>query len=93
MSHEHIPSHTRRPRAWFRRFGRPLAFALVLGMLIWVRLRLVTHIPQAAYAEPEVQAPAEPRRATVAADDQPIAERGSDQDRESVARHADAGAP
>ncbi|MEZ6234493.1 MAG: hypothetical protein R3B68_09920 [Phycisphaerales bacterium] len=91
MSHEHTPSHTRRPRAWFRRFGRPLAFALVLGMLIWVRLRLVTHIPRAAYAEPEMQTPAAPPRAT--AGDLPAADRAVDPDTDSLARHADAGTP
>ncbi len=30
-----------------------LIVALALGMLIWVRLRLVTDIPRSAYAEPE----------------------------------------
>lgn len=30
-----------------------LVVALALGMLIWVRLRLVTDIPRSAYAEPE----------------------------------------
>lgn len=93
MSHEHTPSHSRRPRAWFRRFGRPLAFALVLGMLIWVRLRLVTHIPRAAYAEPEVRTPAEPRRTTASVGDPSQGGGPSDQDRSAPARRADAGAP
>ncbi len=30
-----------------------LVVALALGMLIWVRLRLVTDIPRSAYADPE----------------------------------------
>lgn len=31
---------------------------LAIGMLIWVRLRLVTDIPRSVYAEPEQRAPA-----------------------------------
>ncbi len=30
-----------------------IAIALAVGMLIWVRLRLVTDIPRSAYADPE----------------------------------------
>lgn len=49
-----------------------LGFALLLGMLIWVRLRLVTDIPRAAFAEPVEglnAAPAElPRAAADEAD-------------------------
>lgn len=41
--------HAKRNKHWG---GGWLAFALLFGMLIWVRLRLVTDIPRAAYAEP-----------------------------------------
>jgi len=37
-----------------------LAFTLALGLLLWVKLRLVTNVPRSAYAEPEkkhVQSP------------------------------------
>lgn len=34
--------------------------ALTIAMLIWVRLRLVTDIPRAAYAEPDHAATVEP---------------------------------
>lgn len=30
-----------------------LAMVMALGMLIWVKLRLVTNVPRTAYAEPE----------------------------------------
>ena len=30
-----------------------MAMVLALGMLIWVKLRLVTNVPRTAYAEPE----------------------------------------
>ena len=33
--------------------GFSLALVLCLGMLIWVKLRLVTNFPRMAYAEPE----------------------------------------
>ena len=32
-----------------------MAMVLALGMLIWVKLRLVTNVPRTAYAEPERQ--------------------------------------
>lgn len=49
---------------------RWVAIALLLGMLIWVRLRLVTDIPRAAYADPEASQasdgePAHPDRASL----------------------------
>ncbi len=33
--------------------GVSLALVLCLGMLIWVKLRLVTNVPRMAYAEPD----------------------------------------
>lgn len=32
-----------------------LSLALALGMLIWVKLRLVTNVPRTAYADPKKQ--------------------------------------
>jgi hypothetical protein len=37
-----------------------VVIALAIGMLIWVRLRLVTDIPRSVYAEPQQQEPATP---------------------------------
>lgn len=37
-----------------RRMSAPAAtFALALGILIWMKLRLVTGLPRSVYAEPE----------------------------------------
>ncbi|MBS0189369.1 MAG: hypothetical protein JSS51_14995 [Planctomycetes bacterium] len=36
-----------------RSAGVSLAMVLCLGMLIWVKLRLVTNVPRTAYAEPD----------------------------------------
>lgn len=36
-----------------------VTLALALGMLIWVRLRLVTDIPRSVYAEPGTTAPSD----------------------------------
>lgn len=49
-----------------------VAVALALGMLIWVRLRLVTDIPRSAYADPEKQS--EPARAGGAVAERPTTE-------------------
>lgn len=40
-----------------RMSGPAMAFALMLGILIWMKLRLVTGLPRQVYAEPPVTPP------------------------------------
>ncbi|MEK6703455.1 MAG: hypothetical protein AABZ53_14435, partial [Planctomycetota bacterium] len=55
----------RRPKLanFEQRFGRPaVMFTCAVGVLIWLKLRLVTGVPRSVYAEPGLPSPEQSAR-------------------------------